>query len=114
MNISWTSNYEFPPKGIDSDPNWALRELVSELRQLKVDIDTQLVGVPDAAWDGGWCIHQEDEVWLVYHFERGRRSRPSIFTSSFDAANFFLWIHVCDPTADNSSVGRLPRVPKHA
>ena len=110
MKLSWDARYEFPPSMPDALPNWALIELADELRRLKVEVNVQLLGVADAFPDGGWCIHQEDEIWLVYHSERGRRSRPAIFTSSFDAANFYLWIHVCHPKADNSSVGQLPRI----
>jgi hypothetical protein len=62
------------------------------LERLKVPhVNARLVGVPDAYPDGGWCIHEEGGVWLVYHSERGKRSGPAIFTSSFDAANFYLW-----------------------
>ena len=111
MKIEWDSRYEFvdtPPSPV---PNWALKELAEEIKRLKVkDVNANLLGVPDAYPDGGWCIHEEDDVWLVYHSERGRRSRPSIFSSSFDAANFYLWIHICDPRSDNSSVGQLPRI----
>jgi hypothetical protein len=110
MKIEWDLRYEFvetPPSPV---PNWALKELAEEIRRLNVDANVNLLGVPDAYPDGGWCIHEEDGVWLVYHSERGKRSGPAIFTSSFDAANFYLWIHICDPRADNSSVGQLPRL----
>lgn len=110
MKIQFDSRYESPPLTVNHDPSWALRELAAELLRLKVDVNVRLLGVPDAFGDGGWCIHEEEDVWLVYHSERGRRSRPAIFTSSFDAANFYLWIHVCHPKADNSAVGQLPRM----
>jgi len=110
MKIEWDSRYEFIPSLEEPVENWALTELAAELQRLKVDVNIRLLGVPDAFDDGGWCIHEEDDVWLVYHSERGRRSRPAIFTSSFDAANFYLWIHICHPEADNSSVGQLPRI----
>jgi len=110
MKIEWDKKYEFAPYVEDPTSNWALKELSAELQRLQVDVNVRLLGVPDAFPDGGWCIHEEDNVWLVYHSERGRRSRPAIFTSSFDAANFYLWIHICNPKADNSSVGQLPRV----
>jgi hypothetical protein len=110
MKIEWDFRYEFVPCLPDQVQDWALTELGQELQRLAVDsVNVRLLGVPDAYPDGGWCIHQEDDVWLVYHSERGRRSGPAIFTSSFDAANYYLWIHVCSPSADNSSVGRLPR-----
>ena len=109
MKIEWDSRYEFVSPIEEPVSNWALTELATELQRLKVDVDVRLLGVPDAFSDGGWCIHQEGDVWLVYQSERGRRSRPAIFTSSFDAANFYLWIHVCSPTANNSDVGQLPR-----
>lgn len=109
MKIEWGSNYRFVPSLPEPVPNWALTELARELSRLNVEVDIQRLGVADAFPDGGWCIHQEDDVWLVYRSERGRRSSPAIFTSSFDAANFFLWKHVGNPMADNSSVGMLPR-----
>lgn len=110
MKIEWSEEYEFVASLPQSKPDWALKELAEEMQRLRVDVNVSLLGVPDAYPDGGWCIHKEGEVWLVYHSERGRRSRPAIFTSSFDAANFYLWIHICDPKADNSSVGQLPRM----
>jgi len=110
MKIEWDERYEFAPTPAPPPPNWALNELTAELRRLEVDVDTRLLGVPDAFPDGGWCIHEEQGVWLVYRSERGRRSGPALFTSSFDAANFYLWIHICDPRANNTSVGRLPRM----
>ena len=110
MKIEWDSKYEFVASLPGPTQDWALNELAEELLRLNVDLNVRLLGVPDAYPDGGWCIHKEDEVWLVYHSERGRRSGPSIFTSSFDAANFYLWIHICDPKANNSSVGQLPRM----
>ncbi|MDQ8036769.1 MAG: hypothetical protein REI12_05065 [Pedobacter sp.] len=110
MKIEWSDIYEFVQPLPESVPNWALQELAQELQRLNVDIDVRLLGVPDAFWDGGWCIHQEDEVWLVYHCERGHRSRPAIFTSSFDAANFYLWRTIAHPKNENSDVGMLPRL----
>jgi hypothetical protein len=110
MKIEWDDRYEFVPSLPEATPNWALTELADELRRLNVDVNVRLLGIPDAFPDGGWCIHEEGGVWLVYHSERGRRSGPAVFTSSFDAANFYMWIHICSPNADNSSVGRLPRV----
>lgn len=107
MKIEWDSQYEFVPSVPEPVPNWALEELAKELVRLKVDINVHGIGKPDV--DESWCIHQEGDVWLVYHSERGRRSGPAIFTSSFDAANFFLWKHVAHPQADSSSVGMLPR-----
>ncbi|MCS4511924.1 hypothetical protein [Xylophilus ampelinus] len=110
MIVEWGNAYEFSSQENNPRPNWALEELAEELVRLKVDVNPRLLGVADAFPDGGWCIHKEDNVWLVYHSERGRRSRPSIFTSPFDAANFYLWIHVCHPKGDNTSVGELPRM----
>lgn len=110
MKIQWDARYEFVETPPGPVPDWALKELAEEIKRLKIDVNINLLGVPDAYHDGGWCIHREDDVWLVYHSERFRRSRPAIFPSSFDAANYYLWIHICDPKADNSSVGRLPRM----
>jgi hypothetical protein len=110
MKIEWDGRYDFFPTRPKPIKNWALKELADELERLNVGVNTQLLGVPDAFGDGGWCIHEEDGAWLVYHSERGRRSGAAIFTSDFDAANYYLWIHICSPEADNSSVGRLPRL----
>ena len=112
MKVEFDERYEFAPCVPSPVPNWALTELAAELQRLQVDVNVRLLGVPDAFPDGGWCIHEEDNVWLVYHSERGRRSGPAIFTSEFDAANFYLWIHICSPRAGNSDVGQLPRIPK--
>jgi len=109
MKIEWDSKYEFATSVPELIENWALKELAAELARLKVDIDVSLLGVPDAYDDGGWCIHEENGVWLVYNAVRGRRSGPAIFISSFDAANFFLWKHIAHPQNENVSVGMLPR-----
>lgn len=109
MKIEWDNRYEFTSSLCQSSSRRAIEELAVEIQRLNVDVDVRLLGVPDAFSDGGWCIHEEDGVWLVYHSERGRRSGPAIFTSSFDAANFYLWKHIANPSADNSSVGLLPR-----
>lgn len=90
MIIEWPPIYEFFQSPLGPVHNSALTELGEEIKRLNVEVDVRLLGVPHAFPDGGWCIHQEDNVWLVYHSERGRRSRPAIFTSSFDAANFYL------------------------
>jgi hypothetical protein len=97
MKIDWEPIYEFTETPPGPMPNWALHELAKELVRLKVNVNVHALGIPDVHHDGGWCIHQEDDVWLVYHSERGRRSRPAIFTSSFDAANFYLWKHISHP-----------------
>lgn len=107
MKIEWSDKYEFVKSIPGTVPNWALKELAEELKRLKVDINIHALGIPDV---GGWCIHQEDDVWLVYLSERGRRSRVAIFTSEFDAANFYLWRCVSHPKSGNSDVGRLPRL----
>lgn len=110
MIIQWDKRFKFPPPSPDPDPDWPLRELSAELQRLNVSVDVRLLGVPDAFPDGGWCIHKEGNVWLVYHSERGHRASPSMFTSLWDAANFYLWIHLGDPRSDSTSVGRLPRM----
>lgn len=109
MKIEWGPLYRFVSSVPGPVPNWALSELAGELTRLKIDVDVSLLGIADAFPDGGWCIHPVDDVWLVYRSERGRRSSPAVFTSDFDAANFYLWKHVGNPQADNSSVGMLPR-----
>lgn len=109
MKIEWDPNYRFVESVEEPIENWALKELAAELLRLEVNVDISLLGVPDAYDDGGWCIHPEGKIWLVYRAERGRRSSPAIFTSSFDAANFFLWKHIAQPYNENISVGMLPR-----
>ncbi|WP_332742327.1 hypothetical protein [Hydrogenophaga sp.] len=102
MKIEWDDCYEFVPSVPQPRSNWALSELADELQRLKVDINVTLLGVPDAFPDGGWCIHPEGDLWLVYHSERGRRSRPAIFTSSFDA-ELQHWTPGCTLHLDGSA-----------
>ena len=47
MKIEWDSRYEF----VDTPTpiaNWALKELATEIKRLKVDVNIDLLGVPDA------------------------------------------------------------------
>lgn len=67
MKIEWDSAYEFVPALPGAVRDWALKELAEELQRLQIDVDVRLLGVPDAFPDGGWCIHQEDDVWLVLY-----------------------------------------------
>jgi hypothetical protein len=74
-----------------------LNELRTEFKRLGITPDYRLseIGVPDASgWDGGLCMHEEDDFWLVYQSERSNRDRPQIFTNIRDAANYFLWFHI--------------------
>ncbi|RFP76885.1 hypothetical protein DY262_19680 [Hydrogenophaga borbori] len=97
MEIEWGSRYELPPPRPELPAAWALEELADELMRLRVGgVNPRLLGVPDAFGAGGWCIHPEGPVWVVYYAEGGRRWRPSVFTSPFDAANFYLWLHLAD------------------
>ena len=97
MKIEWHSRYELPPPQPGLPSAWALEALAEELARLQVDsVNLRMLGVPDAFNDGGWCIHPEGPVWVVYYAEGGRRWRPSLFTSPFDAANFYLWLHLVD------------------
>jgi hypothetical protein len=111
MKIEWESIYEFLDFDCEAVGEWALTELRDELVRLNVPIDTRLIGIADAFPEGGWCIHREGTVWLVYHSERGRRSGPAVFTNPFDAANFYLWSRLGDPATktDANAIGRLPR-----
>lgn len=93
--------------------NLILEELREELQRLNISPGYRLsdIGRADASeWDGGLCMHEEDGYWLIYHSERGSRSRPDIFTNIQSAANYFLWFHVSKPDGMNSDVGRLPRL----
>lgn len=96
MKIEWDSNYDFSFQRNfpDKDPHQTLKLLSEKIKSLKINTNISLLGIPDAYPDGGICIHQEGEVWLVYHSEKGMRSRPAIFINSYDAANFYLWIHL--------------------
>lgn len=114
MKIDWENEYDFSLKNYlfltaNDSGMQALRDLGAELERLNVGVDIRLLGTPDAFPDGGWCIHKDGDVWVVYHSERGKRSGPSVFTSSYDAANFYLWKQVATPESDSSSVGLLPR-----
>jgi hypothetical protein len=108
MKIEFDSRYEIFEFDKEALTREAFQALKDEIRRLKVDINVHSIGIPDAEDLGGYCIHQEDDVWLVYHSERGRRSRPAIFTSPFDAANFYLWCHISHPSNGNTDVGMLP------
>lgn len=110
MRIDFGVNYEILPFDKDKAERWAFEELKSEIKRLNIDYNIYGLGIPDVFDDGGWCLHSEDEFWLVYHSERGKRSRLSIFTSPFDAANFLLWKLIATPTGTNQSVGLLPRL----
>lgn len=88
-------------------------ELRIELARIGCSVGYPLssIGKADASgWEGGYCMHEEDGYWLVYHSERGLRSIPDVFSGVQNAANFFLWIHVANPSAGNKDVGMLPRL----
>lgn len=90
-----------------------LSQLRMEFERLKINPGYHLsaIGQPDASGaNGGLCLHEEDGYWLVYHSERGCRSRPEIFTNIQSAANYFLWTHAAKPSGNNSDVGSLPRI----
>lgn len=90
-----------------------LKELCEEFMRLGISpgYHVSAIGQEDASgWDGGLCMHQEDGYWLVYHSERGNRSRPEIFTNIQTAANYFLWTHVSRPDGRNTDVGFLPQL----
>jgi len=110
MKIELGPQYETRPFDKSKAEQWAFDELKAEILRLQLDYNVHALGTPDVFSDGGWCFHREDDYWLVYHSERGRRSGLSIFTSPFDAANFLLWKLVATPSGTNASVGLLPRV----
>lgn len=115
MKIDFEGQYEI----LEFDPveaeEWAYRELKAELQRLitagyirpEKGVNPHAVGIADVE---GWCISREEKYWLVYLAERGKRSGVSIFTSPFDAANYFLWYHISHPKVESATVGRLPRV----
>jgi hypothetical protein len=110
MKVEWSRQYQFlaPPPGSRPAWPWALEELRQELLNWKADVNIHALGLPDG--DEGLCIHEEDGLWLVYYSERGMRSGAAVFTSPFDAANYYLWSIVCGYKTENlSTVGRLPK-----
>ena len=69
------------------------------------------IGVNHANYlDGGLCINRDGEYWLVYHSERNQKSRLCLFESSYDAANFYLWSVLSNPSKENTSIGRIPKL----
>lgn len=109
MKIETGPIYEKIEFNVDDVEKWAFNELSLEIKRLGIDYNTFAIGTPDAFSDGGWCISREDEYWLVYHSERGRRSGLSIFTSPFDAANFLLWTLATSSSIEQFPFGRLPK-----
>jgi hypothetical protein len=108
MNALFDKRYEMPLARLD--PKEVLDALTAEIRRLNLNLNVHALGIPDAHDDGGWCIHPEGDVWLVYIAERGRRRSPAIFMHPFDAANYFVWVHMCHPAADGTSVSCIPRL----
>lgn len=109
MKIELSDRYEILPFDKKKVEDWAFEELRKEIKRLNINFNIHTIGIPDAFDDGGTCLHSEDGFWLVYHSERGKRSGLSVFTSPFDAVNFFLWSLISSPSQLNESVGLLPR-----
>ncbi|MGV0982935.1 MAG: hypothetical protein ACOYB2_00185 [Limnohabitans sp.] len=115
MKIDFERQYEFLQFDLIKAEEWAYRELKIELQRLlqaghirpETGVNPNAIGIPDVE---GWCISREDKYWLVYLAERGKRSGVSIFTSPFDAANYFLWSRISHPKVESTTVGRLPRI----
>ena len=113
MKISLDAQYEIIDFDLFEAEKWAYRELKNELSKLNASgrihssnsINPHAIGIHDVE---GWCIAREDRYWLTYMAERGRRSRLSIFTSPFDAANYFLWTLLAHPSNGNCDIGELP------
>lgn len=88
----------------------AYQQLTDELIKFGYKDLTVNIGAEHANYlDGGLCINRDGEYWLVYHSERYRKSRLSLFTSPYDAANFYLWSIVAHPARESTSVGCIPR-----
>ena len=86
----------------------ALFQLVNELKRHNLDELLPCIGVEHADYiSGGWCIYKENGYWLVYHSERYIKSNLSIFTSVYDAVNFYIWSRLARPENDNSSIGMI-------
>ena len=111
MKINLNDDYSILEFNPDESEKWAYQELHDEIHRLQLKYPTNRIGIPDSL-DGGWCISRDTSFWLVYHSERGVRTGLSIFTSPFDAVNYFLWSLIASPSEFGNSLGRLPRLRK--
>jgi hypothetical protein len=111
MKINLKEDYFILDFDSDESEKWAYKELRDEMQRLQLKYPVNAIGMADSI-DGGWCISRDTNFWLVYHSERGVRSGLSIFTSPFDAVNYFIWTLIASPTEFGTTVGRLPRLSK--
>lgn len=113
MKIDFEGEYQTLDFDLVEAENWAYEELKNELKRLiksgdirpEKGVNPNAVGFHDVE---GWCVAREDRYWVVYVAERGKRSGVSVFTSPFDAANFFLWRLLAHPANGNTDIGELP------
>ena len=88
----------------------AYKQLEEELINHRKNALIANIGKLEASYiDGGMCICRDGDFWLVFHSERNIRSQLSIFSSPYDAVNYFLWISLCSPSNQNISIGCIPK-----
>lgn len=110
MKIELKGQYEIFEFDKESLTQEAFRDLKNEIKRLNLDINIHAIGLPDANDLGGYCIHYENGVWLVYLSEKGSRKRVAIFVSPYSAVNYFLWCHIATHNGNNTDVGKLPKL----
>lgn len=69
-----------------------VESIIERLSKNGVQFNKYAIGIPDAGDDGLLCIHEENDFWVVYTAERGRRFGQAVFTSASDAANYYVWM----------------------
>lgn len=88
----------------------AYKQLIEELKSIGKEENIKNIGQDSSDYiHGGFCIVREGDFWLVFHSERQVRSKLSIFTSPYNAVNFYFWSIVCDPQKSSTSVGCIPK-----
>ena len=97
MELIFDPRYEICKFDHEAAEAAAFEKLRLKILKAKASYNVNAIGVPDAFGNGGYCIHREENVWLVYHSERGLRSDVAIFTSPSSAANYFYWRLVATP-----------------
>ena len=109
-NLFYTNEDEKEAAMIEAE-NIAYEQLKAELIRIGQLNLIQNIGTAEADYlEGGKCIYRSGDFWLVFHSERNIRSNLSIFSSPYDAVNFYIWGCICDPSKENLSVGCIPKI----
>lgn len=109
-NLFYASNDEKEMALIEAE-RIAYEQLKEELVKIGELNLIKNIGVTEADYlDGGKCICRSGDFWLVFHSERKVRSNLSLFSSPFDAVNFYIWGCISDPNKENLSIGCIPRI----